>query len=220
MRNLLLNSALISVLAALPATAQDTPPPAEVPPPDAMTDEAPETLPPAEPEANAPPAEAQAPVSGDITPPIGYEVYGNVAITGSTLLGAEVHDSDNAQTAVISDIVFMPDGQIWLAVLDVGGFLGLNTHRVAVGFEELQIYRSAEQDFHVVVPRSADELGALPEYVPELVAGTELDYPHSSSTEILRDDQGEPVGADDTAAPEDTPLPEDDTTADPAPAPQ
>lgn len=199
MRNLLFNTALITVLAALPATAQDTPPPAE----------------------------AEAPVSGEITPPIGYEVYGNVAITGTTLLGADVHDSDNAKTAVISDIVFMPDGQIWLAVLDVGGFLGLNTHRTAVGFEELQIYRSAEQDFHVIVPRSADELGAMPEYVAELVAGTELDYPHSSSTEILRDDDGAPAGAQDTPsaqdpAPEDNsaPAPEADAPADPAPAPQ
>lgn len=55
------------------------------------------------------------------------------------------------------------NGQITHAVLDIGGFLGLGEHRVAVPISDLAIYRS-DNETRVYLPWTQEQLEALPEY--------------------------------------------------------
>lgn len=54
-------------------------------------------------------------------------------------------------------------GQITHAVLDIGGFLGMGEHRVAVPISDLAIYRS-DSETRVYLPWTQEQLEALPEY--------------------------------------------------------
>lgn len=56
------------------------------------------------------------------------------------------------------------DGQVSHVVLDVGGFLGIGAHTVAVPMDALQVFRDANEDVRVYLPWTQAQLEALPEY--------------------------------------------------------
>ena len=56
-------------------------------------------------------------------------------------------------------------GQITHAVLDVGGFLGMGQHRIAIPIEDLTVYASGDE-MRVYLPWTRDQLEALPVYDP------------------------------------------------------
>ncbi|MBL8562078.1 MAG: hypothetical protein JNN06_07330 [Gemmobacter sp.] len=55
-------------------------------------------------------------------------------------------------------------GKATHAVLDIGGFLGIGEHRVAVPIADLQIYRS-DSETRVYLPWTRDQLNALPTFI-------------------------------------------------------
>lgn len=57
------------------------------------------------------------------------------------------------------------------AVIDVGGFLGMGNHRVAIAVEELQIYRSGTESM-IYLPWTREQVEALPEFDAEGPAET------------------------------------------------
>ena len=61
------------------------------------------------------------------------------------------------------------DGQsIERVVLDIGGFLGLGEHQVAVTLDELQIMRDPDGLNRAYIDATQAELEAQPEYAPAL----------------------------------------------------
>lgn len=54
-------------------------------------------------------------------------------------------------------------GQITHAILDIGGFLGMGQHRIALPVSDLRIYRS-DSDLRVYLPWTREQMTALPEY--------------------------------------------------------
>ena len=60
--------------------------------------------------------------------------------------------------------VDVTSGQISHVVLDVGGFLGIGTHTVAVPLEELQVFRDEGNNIRVYLPWTQAQLEALPEF--------------------------------------------------------
>lgn len=83
--------------------------------------------------------------------------------TVDDLTGATVKDPAGDDVGSVEDLVM--DGDIITAALiDVGGFLGIGTHRVAVPIEALNIVRKddgVEVD-HVVIDMTKEQLEALP----------------------------------------------------------
>ena len=55
------------------------------------------------------------------------------------------------------------EGEITHAILDIGGFLGIGVHTVAVPINDLQVYRS-ENDTRIYLSWTRDQLEAMPEY--------------------------------------------------------
>jgi sporulation protein YlmC with PRC-barrel domain len=80
----------------------------------------------------------------------------------SKLIHSEVRNDKGEKIGRIDDIIVAPDGTLSMAVLDVGGFLGLGGHRVAIPVHELVFSQNAAK---ILLPGgSKDALKALPEF--------------------------------------------------------
>jgi sporulation protein YlmC with PRC-barrel domain len=83
-------------------------------------------------------AQDKAPVAGLV--PLGVAVVETEAVaTGwraSKLMHADVYNDSNQKIGKIDDFIVSPDGKLTIAVVDVGGFLGLAAHRVAIPVQQ------------------------------------------------------------------------------------
>lgn len=78
----------------------------------------------------------------------------------SKLLKQEVYNDKGEKIGRIDDLVLAPDGTLSIAVIDIGGFLGLADHRVAVPVRQF-----AHIAPKAVLPNaSKDQLKALPKF--------------------------------------------------------
>jgi hypothetical protein len=78
----------------------------------------------------------------------------------SKIEGAPVFNRNKDKIGTIDDLIIGPNDPVPYAVLSVGGFLGMNTHLVAVPFSSLQIVNK-----QVRMPDATKEsLKALPEF--------------------------------------------------------
>jgi len=108
------------------------------------------------------PAQTGAPVAGKATLGVAVAEEAIVA-TGwraSRLMHAAVYNDQNQKIGNIDDFVVSPDGTLSVAVVDVGGFLGLGAHKVAIPVKQ----------FGQVAPKvvlkgaTKDTLKTLPEF--------------------------------------------------------
>ena len=71
-----------------------------------------------------------------------------------------------ASTSATMDLTSGGDGRITHAIIDVGGFLGMGVHTVAVPVSDLAIYADSSDNARVYLPWSREQLEALPAYEP------------------------------------------------------
>jgi sporulation protein YlmC with PRC-barrel domain len=78
----------------------------------------------------------------------------------SRLLKQDVYNDKGEKIGKIDDFVVAPDGTLSIAVVDVGGFLGMGEHRVA-----LPVHQFTHIAPKAVVPNaSKDQLKSLPKF--------------------------------------------------------
>ncbi len=100
----------------------------------------------------------------------------------SKLHGIDVYNQQNQKIGDIDDVLMDKDGKAKLAVLGVGGFLGMGEHNVAVNFSELKFSdqpvksntsgsnastnSSVKKNYpdHAVFNATKDQLKAMPEF--------------------------------------------------------
>ena len=76
------------------------------------------------------------------------------------LIGATVYNDQNEKVGKIEDMIIAPDGKLSVAVVDVGGFLGLGAHRVAIPVEQF-----TQIEPKIVLPGASKQaLKGLPEF--------------------------------------------------------
>jgi len=76
------------------------------------------------------------------------------------LIGATVYNDQNEKVGKIEDMIIAPDGKLSVAVVDVGGFLGLGAHRVAIPVEQF-----TQIEPKIVLPGATKQaLKGLPEF--------------------------------------------------------
>jgi hypothetical protein len=105
-----------------------------------------------------------------LTPPTitreGYETAKVEELTADKLEGATVYGPKDEDVGKIDKLVMNDNGKgVKLFVLDVGGFLGIGAHQIAVTPQELNIERNAKgDDVRVYIDANKDALKAQPEY--------------------------------------------------------
>ncbi len=98
----------------------------------------------------------------------GMPMYGqNVA--ASNIIGASVMDSANASIGKIDDLVLSGQGQVTNYVVDVGGFLGIGSKRVALTPQDVTITADGNGNLQAKTQLTKDALNARPDYTkPEV----------------------------------------------------
>jgi sporulation protein YlmC with PRC-barrel domain len=108
-------------------------------------------------------ATRNAPVAGAV--PLGLSIEETAVVLkgwrASKLIGAAVYNDQNQRIGKIEDMIVSPDGKISAAVIDVGGFLGIGRHRVAIPADSFTDITAKK----LVLPNATkDALKALPEF--------------------------------------------------------
>lgn len=80
----------------------------------------------------------------------------------SKVIGSTVYNENNDSIGSVDDIIVPPGGGQPVAVLSVGGFLGIGAHLVAIPYERLQY--NAERERWTLQGATKDSLQALPAY--------------------------------------------------------
>jgi sporulation protein YlmC with PRC-barrel domain len=103
-----------------------------------------------------------APVAGKAT--LGVAVAEEALIApgwrASKLLKSDVYNDANQKIGKIDDFVVAPDGKLSVAVVEVGGFLGMGTHRVAIPVQQIAHVGPKT----VLAGATKEALKALPEF--------------------------------------------------------
>ncbi len=110
----------------------------------------------------APPAAARVPVAGQAVLGVTVEEQRLLApgYRASKLLKQDVYNDKGEKIGKIDDLVVAPDGTLSIAVVNVGGFLGLGEHRVA-----LPVRQFTHIAPKAVLPNAyRDQLKALPKF--------------------------------------------------------
>ena len=134
-----------------PALAQETP------------------TPPATPGAGMPgqmmPGAAVTDAPTGFVPPEGYRLLPDWGgITAQSLKGATVAGPDGASIGTISDVEISVDGTADGLIADIGGFLGIGSHTVKLGGDQVSLYQNGDGDVIAHSVLTKDALKALPEY--------------------------------------------------------
>jgi sporulation protein YlmC with PRC-barrel domain len=95
----------------------------------------------------------------------GYRQTETAELTSETLTGARVYGAKDEDVGEVDKLILNPDGTVKQLVLDIGGFLGIGEHRIAVGLDEVNIVRNEKgDDVRVYVNSDKETLKAVPAY--------------------------------------------------------
>ena len=84
-------------------------------------------------------------------------------VRASNLIGADIVNEQNQTIGEVEDLVISGNNNV-MAVISVGGFLGMGEKLVAVPFEQLRISRDNDNNLKSLYPASRDELRSAPSY--------------------------------------------------------
>jgi len=156
------------LLCALLLTAQAPPPatPSSTPSSTPLATPIPEAAPaPAADPAPAPTPEQPAPAPTP-TPPIPPPAEQQLIYHGeaSSILGRNVRDRDDGLIGRIVDVLVDDTGQPRAAVIDIGGFMGMGSRKVAVAWRTLRFQTAAGRAGRIVLDMTLDQIKDVPEF--------------------------------------------------------
>ena len=111
---------------------------------------------------SAMPQQTNAPVAGKVTLGIAVEQVDIVANgwRASKLLHANVYNDSNQKVGKVGDLIIAPDGSLSVAIIDVGGFLGMGRHHVAIPIQQF-----TQVTPKIILPGATkDTLKQMPEF--------------------------------------------------------
>jgi predicted outer membrane protein/sporulation protein YlmC with PRC-barrel domain len=114
-------------------------------------------------------------------------------IWATSLIGKTVYGPDDQSIGEISDLVLQKEGETRVALIDVGGFLGIGEKTVEIPFEEIKVQRGTESnaDPKLVVAMTKDQLEQLPEVETDSAAAPAT--ASDTDTEQASNQTGEPA---------------------------
>jgi hypothetical protein len=112
--------------------------------------------------ASAEPAASPAPPAPNLEPLAARDYTG--------ILGKKVIGPDDKELGLLTDILVDSQGRPHAAVIDVGGFLGVGSRKIAVDWRLLTL-TLAPSEWKVSVNLTRSEIQGAPEYKPDEAAG-------------------------------------------------
>ncbi|WDR04959.1 PRC-barrel domain-containing protein [Devosia rhodophyticola] len=117
------------------------------------------------------PAESMAPANNGMA--MGFDMAQGYQVVDTDNLATRLIDQpvysstgdDAEEIGNVTDLVFSDDGRITAVVIGVGGFLGIGEKSVAVDFGALEFTIAADNSERWVLPTTADQLTAAPDFV-------------------------------------------------------
>lgn len=95
----------------------------------------------------------------------GYASIPAAERTAANLEDADVYTADGDEIGDVSDLLVDNNGQVTHVVVNVGGFLGMGTHTVALPLDQVDVqWNQDRDDARVYVSMTKDQLKALPEH--------------------------------------------------------
>lgn len=86
-------------------------------------------------------------------------------VSVDALIGKAVYGINDREVGTVSDVIVDDAGAVRDVVIDFGGFLGIGTSKVALGFDELTLLaRDGNADIRVYVDATKEQIQALPPY--------------------------------------------------------
>jgi len=83
----------------------------------------------------------------------------------SDLIGTRVYGIENENVGEVGDIILSPNGTGRVAIVDVGGFMGIGEKPVAIPMKELRIMRETDgDDLRVYIDATEQRLETMPKY--------------------------------------------------------
>lgn len=103
-----------------------------------------------------------------VAPNVARDGYNPVAVTevsSEMLVGKSVYGVNDDSVGTIDDLIVDDQGAITNVIIDFGGFLGIGTSQVSVGFGELTILgNEGRADVRVYVDATKEQIQAQPQY--------------------------------------------------------
>lgn len=95
----------------------------------------------------------------------GYIVVEQSTISVEDLNGADVFGQEDSSIGNVEDVRLSEDGVVEFFIVDVGGFLGIGAHTVALGLDEVTVLRSEDgNEIRVYVDASREQLEQMPAF--------------------------------------------------------
>ncbi|NVP58725.1 PRC-barrel domain-containing protein [Mycoplana rhizolycopersici] len=95
----------------------------------------------------------------------GYRNAETAELTSETLTGASVYGANDEDIGDVVKLILNSDGSVKQMVLDIGGFLGMGEHRIAVNLDQVSIVRNdSGDDVRVYIDATKETLKAQPAY--------------------------------------------------------
>lgn len=86
-------------------------------------------------------------------------------VSAAEMIGTPVMSADQQEIGTIGDVVLgAKEETIKAYLVDIGGFLGLNTRRVAFAADSLEIYKDESGTLHIYSSVTDEVLDATPDY--------------------------------------------------------
>jgi len=160
---------------------------------------------------NAAPVETTEPLPADV----GFLNASAEQVRASTLIGKSVYGPENESIGQIADLILEKQGNTRVALIDVGGFLGVGEKTVAIPFADLKLVKAegadASAEPQITVAMTKDQLQSEPAFDTSTLDKTAAAEPTAPTT---TDQTATPAASDTIAA---APATTDQTNA-PAPA--
>ncbi len=97
----------------------------------------------------------------DMAPALKTQIFAPDIVAG--ILGQRVFDTDGDEVGLLVDVLVDVSGRPKAGVVDVGGFLGVGTRRIALAWPLLHFVND-NGDMRITGDLSQDEAAAAPEY--------------------------------------------------------
>ena len=96
----------------------------------------------------------------------GYDRVEASEVSTEMLMGQAVYDVNDDSVGTVSDMIINDSSEITNVVIDFGGFLGMGSSQVSLGFEELTILSTEGfAEIRIYIDATREQIQDLPQYV-------------------------------------------------------